>query len=129
MAAYSRISDFREVLSLFREMEEVNVKPNESVLVSALTACAHIGALAQGLWIPSYAKRCKFDSNHILVTALVDMFSKCGCVGLALSVFEGITDKSSRAWNAIISGVAMNGDALKSLQLFDEMVLSGIQPT
>ncbi|KAL2522298.1 RNA pseudouridylate synthase [Forsythia ovata] len=129
MAAYSRISDFREVLSLFREMEEVNVKPNESVLVSAITACAHIGALAQGLWIHSYAKWCKFDSNPILATALVDMYSKCGCVELALSIFEGITDKGSRAWNAIISGVAMNGDALKSLQLFDEMVLSGIQPT
>ncbi|CAA2997718.1 pentatricopeptide repeat-containing At5g66520-like [Olea europaea subsp. europaea] len=129
MAAYSRISDFREVLSLFKKMEEVNVKPNESVFVSTLTACAHTGALAQGLWLHSYANWCKLDSNAILATALVDMYSKCGSVELALSVFEGISDKGSRAWNAIISGVAMNGEALKSLQLFDEMVLSGIQPT
>ncbi|CAA2974053.1 Hypothetical predicted protein [Olea europaea subsp. europaea] len=117
------------MLSLFKKMEEVNVKPNESVFVSALTACAHTGALAQGLWLHSYARRCKFDSNAILATALVDMYSKCGSVELALSVFEGISDKGSRAWNAIISGVAMNGEALKSLQSFDEMVLSGIQPT
>ncbi|KAL2533120.1 Pentatricopeptide repeat-containing protein [Abeliophyllum distichum] len=129
MAAYSRISDFREVLSLFGEMEEVNVKPNESVHMSALTACAHIGALTQSLCIHSYAKRCKLDSIPILVTALVDVYSKCGCVELALTVFEGISDKGSRAWNAIIPGVAMNEDVLKSLHLFDEVVLSGIQPT
>ncbi|XP_022850563.1 pentatricopeptide repeat-containing protein At2g22410, mitochondrial-like [Olea europaea var. sylvestris] len=105
---YSLISDLREVLSLFREMEELNVKPNESVLISVLTACADTGALAQA-------------------TGLVDMYSKCGSVELALSVIEDIDDKGSRAWNAIMSGVAMNGDALKSLQLFDKMVLRGLQ--
>ncbi|KAL3825109.1 hypothetical protein ACJIZ3_021138 [Penstemon smallii] len=129
MAAYSRANDFREVLCLYRRMEDIGVKPNESILVSALTACADLGALAQGLWIHSYAKRYRYNSNPILATALVDMYSKCGCVQLALSVFEEIHSKDSGAWNAIISGVAMNGDAVKSLELFDNMILSGTQPT
>ncbi|KAJ4972426.1 hypothetical protein NE237_005525 [Protea cynaroides] len=46
MAANSRVSDFKEVLDLFSLMQEANIKPNESVLVSVLTACAHLGALA-----------------------------------------------------------------------------------
>ncbi|KAK6156487.1 hypothetical protein DH2020_010735 [Rehmannia glutinosa] len=129
MAAYSRVSDFREVLRLYRRMEDLGFKPNESVLVSALTACAHLGALAQGLWIHSYAEKHKYISNSILATSLVDMYSKCGCVKLALKVFEEIRYKDSAAWNAIISGVAMNGDGMKSLALFDEMFLSGAQPT
>ncbi|KAL3835448.1 hypothetical protein ACJIZ3_010184 [Penstemon smallii] len=107
MAAYSRASDFREVLCLYKIMEDIGVKPNESILVSAVTACAHLGALAQGL----------YNSNPILATALVDMYSKSGCVQLALSVFEEIPKKDSGAWNAIISGVAMKGDAVKSLEL------------
>ncbi|KAI5665250.1 hypothetical protein M9H77_24573 [Catharanthus roseus] len=129
MVAYSRASEFKEVLLLCRRMEEAGVKPNESVLVSVLTACAHLGALAQGLWIHSYARRLGFESNRILATALVDMYSKCGCIELALSVFEGISNKDSEAWNAIISGMAMNGYATKSLELFDEMVSVGTQPT
>ncbi|KAL9154804.1 hypothetical protein ABFS82_10G141200 [Erythranthe guttata] len=129
MAAYSRASDFREVLCLYRRMEESNLKPNESILVSALTACAHLGASAQGIWIHSYAEKCKYTSNPILATALVDMYSKCGFLKLALQIFEKIHYKDSGAWNAIISGFAMNGDATKSLELFNNMVSSGTKPT
>ncbi|KAF8406947.1 hypothetical protein HHK36_006068 [Tetracentron sinense] len=129
MAAYSRISDFKEVLRLFEQMQEVGTKPNESVLVTILTACANLGALSQGMWVHSYAKRHNLDSNHILATALADMYSKCGCVESAFSVFEGIPNKDVSAWNAIISGVAMNGYARKSLELFSRMGVHGTKPT
>ncbi|KAK7304175.1 hypothetical protein RJT34_15276 [Clitoria ternatea] len=128
MAAYSRVSDFKQVLALFAEMQNKGTKPNESILVTVLTACAHLGALMQGLWVHSYAKRFGVDMNPILATALVDMYSKCGCVESALSVFESIVDKDAGAWNAMISGVALNGDAGKSLELFNQMVASGTEP-
>lgn len=129
MAAYSRLSDFRAVICLFGQMQEVGNKPNESVLVSVLTACAHLGAVMQGLWIHSYAKQNKLDSNPILATALVDMYSKCGLVESALAVFEGITNKDAEACNAMITGLSMNGYARKSLDLFNKMAVDGIQPT
>jgi len=129
MAAYSRVSDFKEVLSLFRQMQEVGIEPNESVLVSVLTACAHLGAVTQGIWVHSYAKRVNFISNRILATALVDMYSRCGLVDLALSVFHNISDKDAEAWNAMIAGVALNGEAVKSLELFKKMTAHGTQPT
>ncbi|KAL0542107.1 hypothetical protein IC582_022197 [Cucumis melo] len=129
MAAYSRVSDFREVLCLFREMQKKDIKPNDSVIVSVLTACAHLGAITQGLWMHSYAKRYGLDANPILATALVDMYSKCGYIESALEVFEGISNKDAGAWNAMISGVAMTGDVMKSLELFDKMIASGTQAT
>ncbi|XP_038710652.1 pentatricopeptide repeat-containing protein At5g48910-like isoform X2 [Tripterygium wilfordii] len=129
MAAYSRDSNFNEVLCLFRRMQEVGTRPNESALVSVLTACAHLGTVTQGWWVHSYAKCYRLVSNPILATALVDMYSKCGYVDSACSVFDGIYDKDAGAWNAMISGVAMNGDARKSLELFNQMIASGTQPT
>ncbi|KAM7521105.1 hypothetical protein LguiB_020067 [Lonicera macranthoides] len=129
IAVYSRASDFKEVLYLYRQMQETGSATNESVLVSVLTACAHLGALAQGLWVHSYAKRYNLDLNPILATALIDMYSKCGSVESALSVFEGIRIKDTAAWNAIISGAAVNGDARKSLELFNRMALSGTRPS
>ncbi|XP_073275662.1 pentatricopeptide repeat-containing protein At5g66520-like [Primulina huaijiensis] len=128
MAAYSRVSDFKEVISLYRNMEDMGLKPNQSIIVSALTACAHLGALAQGLWIHSYAKRCKYSLNPIIATALVDMYSKCGALELAFTVFNDIRNKDSGVWNAIISCAAMNGDGMKSLELFDSMITYGAQP-
>ncbi|PNY15321.1 pentatricopeptide repeat-containing protein at5g66520-like protein [Trifolium pratense] len=129
MAAYCRVSEFKEVLALFVEMQNKGVKPNDSILVTVLTACAHLGALTQGMWVHSYAKRFeRVSSNPILATALVDMYSKCGCVGSALTVFDGISNKDVGAWNAMISGVALNGDARKSLELFQQMIVCGKNP-
>lgn len=129
IAAYSRVGNFKEVLVLFSQMQEAQIIPNESVLVSVLTACAHLGVVTQGFWVHSYAKRLKFESNPILTTALIDMYSKCSFVELALSVFDGMPYKDAGAWNAMISGVALNGDARKSLELFSKMVSCGTQPT
>ncbi|PWA87126.1 Pentatricopeptide repeat-containing protein [Artemisia annua] len=129
MAAYSRVGEFEEVVCLFETMQELGVRPNESVLVSVLTACGNIGALAQGLWVHSYAKRYYLDSNTILATALVDMYSKCGYPDLALSVFKSISVKDTGAWNAIISGLSMNGKARTSLDLLNQMASVKIQPS
>ncbi|PON88988.1 Pentatricopeptide repeat [Trema orientale] len=129
MAAYSRVSDFKEVLCLFGQMQEVSTKPNEAVLVSVLTACAHLGAVMQGIWVHSYAKRNKLDANPILATALVDMYSKCGFLESALAVFEGIVNKDVEAWNAMITGLSLNGNARKSLEFFDKMTIDRVQPT
>ncbi|PWA90920.1 Pentatricopeptide repeat-containing protein [Artemisia annua] len=128
-AAYSRVGEFEEVVCLFEMMQELGVRPNESVLVSVLTACGNIGALAQGLWVHSYAKRYHLDSNTILATALVDMYSKCGYPDLALSVFNSISVKDTGAWNAIISGLSMNGKARTSLDLLNQMASVKIQPS
>ncbi|MED6164100.1 hypothetical protein PIB30_086461 [Stylosanthes scabra] len=128
MAAYSRASDFREVLALFGDMQNEGIRPNESILVTVITACAHLGALTQGIWVHAYAVGCKLESNSFLATALVDMYSKCGRVDAALSVFEGIAFKDAGAWNAMISGVALNGDARKSLELFHQMTACGTKP-
>ncbi|XP_062078037.1 pentatricopeptide repeat-containing protein At5g66520-like [Humulus lupulus] len=129
MAAYSRLSNFKEVLCLFGKMQEAAIRPNESVLVTVLTASTRLGAVTQGLWIHSYAKRNKLDSNPILATALVDMYSKCGLLESALAVFKGISSKHAEAWNAIITGLSLNGNARKSLHFFEKMTAYGIQPT
>ncbi|XXG55890.1 hypothetical protein AAC387_Pa03g3449 [Persea americana] len=128
IAGYNRVSNFGEALTLFEQMQEMGMRPNESVLASVLTACAHIGALTQGFWVHSYTKLHGLDSNPILGTALTDMYAKCGCVDSAMSVFEDITVKDTGAWNAIISGVAMNGNAKRSLELFYRMCVNGTKP-
>ncbi|CAK8568295.1 unnamed protein product [Lathyrus sativus] len=53
------------------------------------------------------------------------MYSKCGCLESALAVFDDISDEDVGAWNAMISGLALNGDAGKSLKLFQQMVVCG----
>ncbi|KAL2338341.1 hypothetical protein Fmac_012787 [Flemingia macrophylla] len=67
-------------------------------------------------------------NNVSLWTSLVDMYAKCGCVEVAEQMFRSVGSISLTSWNAMISGLAMNGHAETALGLFEEMVNEGFQP-
>ncbi|KAL0372871.1 UNVERIFIED_CONTAM: Pentatricopeptide repeat-containing protein [Sesamum calycinum] len=119
---------FKDVLLLFQEMLVEKVEPNEATLASVLTACAQLGALDQGRWVDKYIGTRILELNSVLGTALIDMYAKCGCINKAFCVFERIHVKDVYPWTALIFGLAINGDAMGSLNLFSQMVSGGVQP-
>ncbi|KAL5733600.1 hypothetical protein ACOSQ2_033292 [Xanthoceras sorbifolium] len=128
IAGYVQCNRFKDALHVFKDMLTGHVKPNQSTLTSVLTACAQVGAFDQGMWIHGYIDRLKLDMNLILGTALIDMYSKCGCIEEALMVFEQLPKKDVYPWTAMINGLAMHGDVLSCLNFFSSMLRSGVQP-
>ncbi|CAN1769991.1 Pentatricopeptide repeat-containing protein At1g04840 [Linum perenne] len=76
-------------------MLEEDVRPNDFTVVSALSACAKIGAVETGLRIHKYITSNMFKLNAAIGTALVDMYAKCGNIDSASQVFKDT--KESRA--------------------------------
>ncbi|RVX04780.1 Pentatricopeptide repeat-containing protein [Vitis vinifera] len=111
IAGYVQCNRYKEALKVFQEMIIEGIEPNQSTVTSALTACAQLGSLDQGRWLHEYVDRSKLGLNSKLGTALVDMYSKCGCVDEALLVFEKLPAKDVYPWTAMINGLAMRGDA------------------
>lgn len=118
-----------EALDLFREMLELNVKPFEVTLLAVLSACGQLGALESGRWVHSYVVNNGMRVNVQLGTALVDMYSKCGSLDEARTIFDMIEDKDVVAWNSMIYGYAINGFTEDSLRLFTTMCRRGVYPT
>ncbi|KAJ0982939.1 hypothetical protein J5N97_011194 [Dioscorea zingiberensis] len=121
-------SRFKEGLEIFRRMLEEKVEPNESVLVNVLTACAHLGAMEQGMWVEKYLKRKSIKLTVRLGTALVDMYLKCGNVEKAYEIFTRMEEKNVLAWTAMIGGLAINGRGKDALQLFSQMEMEEVSP-
>ncbi|XAR63991.1 hypothetical protein NMG60_11024169 [Bertholletia excelsa] len=128
LACYSQSGKSNEALALFDEMQSFGIKPTEATMVSLLSACSHLGALNQGLHFHSYITDHKLELNTILGTALVDMYAKCGSISCATEVFYSIESKDILAWNTIINGLAMHGDAKGSIQFFKMMQKEGVAP-
>ncbi|OIT30326.1 PREDICTED: pentatricopeptide repeat-containing protein At3g62890-like [Nicotiana attenuata] len=128
ISGYAQHDYFSETLALFQEMLHADNKPDETTLVSVLSACTHLSALDQGKWIHAYIRKNGLKVNIILGTTLVDMYLKCGCVENALEVFNGMEEKGVSSWNALILGLAMNGQVEKSLAVFQEMKECGVTP-
>ncbi|XP_039118566.1 putative pentatricopeptide repeat-containing protein At5g40405 [Dioscorea cayenensis subsp. rotundata] len=128
IAGYSHLGRSREALDLFGLMQVEGVRIGEATMVSVLTACAHLGALEQGKWVHVYVEKNKLRLTVTLGTALLDMYFKCGCVARAMDVFWRMKERNVYTWSSAISGLAMNGNGGKCLELFEQMKDDGVLP-
>lgn len=130
IAGYAQNCFFEDALEMFREMQMAGVSPNYVTLVSVLPAISRLGVLGLGKWVHTYVMKKDIQMNDELVSALIDMYSKCGSIGLALQVFEkGLSWKNAATWSAIIGGLAMHGWAKEAIEHFLKMEQTGVTPT
>ncbi|XP_023513900.1 pentatricopeptide repeat-containing protein At1g31430 isoform X1 [Cucurbita pepo subsp. pepo] len=125
---YVQFNHFDEAVALFREMQFQKVKPDKFTVVALLTGCAQLGALEQGKWIHGYLVENRITMDTVVGTALIEMYSKCGCVDKSLEIFYQLEEKDTTSWTSMICGLAMNGETGEALRLFTEMELEGAKP-
>ncbi|MQL97563.1 hypothetical protein Taro_030250 [Colocasia esculenta] len=128
ITGYVRGDSFNLALGVFSDMIVEGFLPNEATVASVLTACAQLGSLEHGRRAHGYIKRHNLAFNSIVVTALIDMYAKCGCIDLARAVFQRLAEKDVRPWTAMINGLAMHGNAAECLDLLPRMLEQGVQP-
>ncbi|KAL8153711.1 hypothetical protein V2J09_011471 [Rumex salicifolius] len=117
-----------EPLVLFSEMQGSSVSPNEVTLVALISACADLGALAQGTWAHAYALKNKLVLNRFVITALIDMYAKCGCLAPARQLFDEFPHRDTLCYNAMIRGLAVHGYGHCALELFEQLKTEGLRP-
>lgn len=128
IAGYVQRDRFEEALNCFSEMQKANVSPNQSTLVTILSACAHSGSLELGKWIGSWIKENGLNSNLQLNNALIDMYSKCSEIDTARELFDGINERDVISWNVMIGGYSHMSLYKEALTLFQLMLRSNIKP-
>lgn len=124
ISGYAQCGRYEEALYFFQEMLKVKVKPNESTIVSVLSACAHLGSIEIGNWVRSWIDNNGFGSNIRLVNALIDMYAKCGDLEAARMLFDAIPQRDLISWNVMIGGCTHLSHFKEALALFRQMQLS-----
>ncbi|XP_031096817.1 pentatricopeptide repeat-containing protein At1g31430 [Ipomoea triloba] len=125
---YVQFNLFEYAMTLFQAMQMQRIKPDKYTLVSLLKGCAQVGALDQGEWIRNYIIQNGIVIDAVVGTALMEMYSKCGCLEKSLEIFYELREKDAASWTSIICALAMNGDTGKALELFSQMLQAGIRP-
>lgn len=128
ISGYVRNGMWSEALDLFSKMQEEKIRPTEFTLVSLLNACSSLGSLRQGEWIHDYIKKNNIEMNVIVVTAIIDMYCKCGSIVMALEVFHTSPVKGLSSWNSIIFGLAINGHEEEAIEFFSRLESSKFMP-
>ncbi|XP_023754348.1 pentatricopeptide repeat-containing protein At5g44230 isoform X1 [Lactuca sativa] len=127
---FSQNANPRKALDYFEKMQEAQVKTDEVTLASVISACAQLGAPKYAKWVREVAEKAGFgpENNIIIGSALVDMYSKCGCIDDACNVFDKMPEKNVYSYSSLILGFAMHGYAQKAINLFEKMVKTDVKP-
>ncbi|XP_052197829.1 pentatricopeptide repeat-containing protein At3g28660-like [Diospyros lotus] len=130
MNAYLQSGFAPKALGVFQDMLVSGIEPDEYCVTTGLKACADLGALVQGKWMHEYVeKRKELISDVFVGTALVVMYVKCGCIDMAMGVFEGMPKRNAFSWAAMIGGFAIHGCARKAVDYLERMqVEDGLRP-
>ncbi|KAK4279412.1 hypothetical protein QN277_011198 [Acacia crassicarpa] len=128
ISGYAERGLVREASTLYEQMEETRLKPDDATMISILAACAESGIMCLGEKIHASINRSRYKCSTKVSNALIDMYAKCGCLEAAFDVFNGIGKKDVVSWNAMLQGLAVHGHGKKALELFSRMIHEEFEP-
>jgi pentatricopeptide repeat protein len=118
-----------EAVNYFEAMRRESFSPDAVTYTCILKACGSIGAIDKGKQIhEEILNRGLIKSDLVLGTAVVDMYAKCGSLTKAQKVLEELPDRDVVAWNVLIAGYALQGEAHEALKCFSRIQTEGITP-
>jgi pentatricopeptide repeat protein len=118
-----------EAFDHFLRMKKGSNAPNMYTVISVSKAVGNLGDTRKGKEVQNYVSEFGLESNVLVGTALIDMFSKCGSLSDARSVFDLRFTRCgvNTPWNAMISGYSQCGFSREALELFVEMCRNDIK--
>ncbi|XP_027339044.1 pentatricopeptide repeat-containing protein At2g34400 [Abrus precatorius] len=128
ISGYAKTGYARDAVEVFGELRREGFEPDEMSLVSVLGACGELGDLELGKWVEGFVVEHDMRLNSYIGSALISMYAKCGNLGSARRIFDGMAKRDVITWNAVISGYAQNGKANEAISLFHGMKEGGVSP-
>ena len=129
ISCYYQDGQAKQALELFERMRGSGFEPNLVTLTTVISSCARLLDLERGKEIHMELVRNGFELDGFISSALVDMYGKCGCLDMAIEVFEHISRKTVVSWNSMIAGYSLKGDSRACMELFKRMNEERIKPT
>lgn len=127
ISGYERM-DSSKCLHIFSRMQAEGFSPNCFTFTSVIAACANLAVLACGQQVHGGSVQRGLIQNLELANALIDMYAKCGSISDSHKIFVEMSYKSLVSWTSMMIGYGAHGYGKEAVQLFDEMVSSGVRP-
>ncbi|XP_052210844.1 pentatricopeptide repeat-containing protein At4g19220, mitochondrial isoform X2 [Diospyros lotus] len=114
---------FKRMASCERQADDVSL----SCAIAAASTC--FGEWITGQVIHGWGIKLGYDeSSHIsFANSIISLYSQCGYIEAAQTVFRGMIHKDVISWNSMVDGFASNGKIIEAFDLLCEMQLAGRQ--
>lgn len=114
--------------SFFGQMVRERVEMDSRSFVFALKACEHFTSVLQGHSVHCLIWKTGFGSDLLVRNGLVHYYAEGGSVSRARKVFDESSVRDVVTWTTMIDGYAARSYSNEAMELFDEMLLSNVEP-
>ncbi|KAL1219484.1 Pentatricopeptide repeat-containing protein [Cardamine amara subsp. amara] len=121
VAAYAENDYGYYALELFGLMRQKSVLPDSFTLSNVISCCSMLGLYNYGKSVHAELFKRPIQSTPTIESALLALYSKCGCDSDAYLVFKSMEQKDMVAWGSLISGLCKNGKFKEALKVFGSM--------
>ncbi|KAF7124748.1 hypothetical protein RHSIM_Rhsim12G0166900 [Rhododendron simsii] len=128
ITGFAQSGNSEKSLMFFKKMSAEGKKADPILLASLLAATAQLAIVGPGSELHCYVLRHGFESEIMVSSALIDMYSKCGFLRLGTKVFDSILERNTVSYNSVISGLGLHGLASEAFEIFKEMLEKGVEP-
>lgn len=123
---YARKGRYRESVDLYYEMVRSGYKPNAFTFTFVLPACAGLKSVKDCRRVHTDVLWFGCEYNEFVITALIDVYGKCGDLSSARQLFDEMPVKKTASCNALMAGFVLDEKFDDALSLFNEMKKLGI---
>ncbi|KAI3808734.1 hypothetical protein L1987_24694 [Smallanthus sonchifolius] len=129
ITGYQQNGDSDLALGFFSQMLlDGRVSPDSVTLVSVLSASAQLPDVMSGSCVHGFGIKYGFVKDLSVCNALLNVYSKSGCVNAAGMIFRRMEEKDVISWSSMISCYAHNEAAEDAINLFNEMMCGLVEP-
>ncbi|XP_062024716.1 pentatricopeptide repeat-containing protein At3g09040, mitochondrial-like [Rosa rugosa] len=119
-----------QAIKFLNSLMEAGRKPDEFILGSILSSCAHIAGYHLTHSVHSIVIKMGFQKQVFVVSAVIDAYAKCGDIENARMIFS----QSSKSGdvvicNAMIIACAHHGLVEEAMAIFEKMKLANLKPS
>ncbi|XP_015899404.3 pentatricopeptide repeat-containing protein At2g33680 isoform X3 [Ziziphus jujuba] len=130
ISSYVHDGQYDNGLRMFSLMCRSGFRPNEFGFSVALKACRIMQEFVFGMVIHGQILKCGFESCSFCSSSILGIYVEWGDVEHAHKFFHGIPlgERSEASWNTLIDSYVQMSDPNEALNLFREMMHSGVSP-
>jgi pentatricopeptide repeat protein len=129
LSCYCQCGENLEGLKIFMWSRKEGAVVNEFCCASVLGACAALENLKVGMQIHPLVIKCGLGLDIFVVTALINLYAKCGDLDYACRAFFEVDKPLLQPWTALMGGFAQQGKGREAIDLFHKFHSLGLKPS
>nr|POE75269.1 putative pentatricopeptide repeat-containing protein [Quercus suber] len=126
VSGFIEISEYVEAWGVFLMMVRSGVRPDQAVLVVALSAVMKLNDVELVETLRTLAIKTGYEGDVVVGTAILDAYTRIGSLDYAVKFFEMMPERNEYSWTTMISAFAQCHSLDNAIAFYERDPVKGV---